>query len=190
MNFFGILLLGVGVSADAFAVAICKGLNLRKFSMKIATIVALFFGGFQALMTFLGWALGTQFSHLIKSVDHWIAFILLGIIGGKMLYEALQPTDSLCSIEEEELDFKELFMLSIATSIDALAVGISLAFIGVNIVISSAVIGITTFLFSFVAVYIGFKFGCKFQKKAEITGGIILILIGAKILLEHTGIIA
>ncbi len=188
MNLLEILLLGVGVSADAFAVAICKGLNLKKFSTKIAVTIALFFGGFQAFMTFLGWALGSQFSHLIKSVDHWIAFILLLIIGGKMVYEAFQIEDNTCACKVEDVNFKELTLLSIATSIDALAVGIALALKNVKIILASSIIGITTFLFSFLAVYIGFKFGCKFQKKAEISGGLILILIGCKILIEDLGI--
>ncbi|HHX70513.1 MAG: manganese efflux pump MntP family protein [Miniphocaeibacter sp.] len=191
MSFGAILLLGVGVSADAFAVGVCKGLSLKKFSTKFALIIALFFGGFQAIMTFLGWALASQFSHILESIDHWVAFILLAILGGKMLYESFQTEENCgCQKHDVKIDLREMLMLSIATSIDALAVGISLAFAGIAIFIPTITIGITTFLFSFLAVIIGFKFGSIFQKYAEMAGGIILILIGVKILLDHTVFIA
>ncbi len=187
MSFYAILLLGVGVSADAFAVAICKGLSLKKFSLKVALIIGLFFGGFQAGMTAIGWKLGFQFKDLIVSIDHWIAFIILAILGGKMLYDALQSSsDGDCGCEEFTINLKEMIILSVATSIDALAVGISLALDGTGIFLPTVVIGITTFLFSFAAVYIGHKSGSYFQKISEIAGGVILILIGINILLEHT----
>ena len=180
-----ILLLGIGVSADAFAVAVCKGLAMRKFSSNKALIIGLFFGGFQAFMTFIGWALASQFSTLLESIDHWIAFILLALLGFNMLREAFQKPEEDCGCEEN-LSFKEMIVLSIATSIDALAVGISLAFDGTPILLPTIVIGLCTFFFSTIAVYIGFKFGSVFQKYAEISGGVILILIGVKILLDHT----
>lgn len=186
MSFYMILLLGIGVSADAFAVAICKGLAMKKFSLKKALTIGLFFGGFQGLMTFLGWALASNFSNLLESIDHWIAFILLVLLGVNMLIGAFKKSDSEQCDCEEILSLKELFILSIATSIDALAVGISLAFNGTPILIPAVVIGICTFSFSTIAVYIGHKFGSIFQKYAEISGGIILMLIGVKILLDHT----
>lgn len=185
-----LLLLGVGLAMDAFAVAICMGLSMKKVKTKNAIIVGLFFGGFQAFMPFLGWLLGSQFEQYIVSVDHWIAFGLLGIIGGKMLYEAIkgeEECDHDHSIKEEILDIKELFILAIATSIDALAVGITFAFLKYPVGMSVTIIGITTFVISVAGVYIGNFFGEKFKKKAEIAGGIILVGIGVKILLEHLG---
>ncbi len=185
-----LFLLGVGLAMDAFAVAICMGLSMKKVKTKNAIIVGLFFGGFQALMPFLGWLLGSQFEQYIVSVDHWIAFGLLGIIGGKMLYEAIkgeEECDHDHSIKEEILDIKELFILAIATSIDALAVGITFAFLKYPVGLSVTIIGITTFVISVAGVYIGNFFGEKFKKKAEIAGGIILVGIGVKILLEHLG---
>lgn len=186
MGYLEMLLLGVGVSADAFAVAICKGLDSKKFRKKNATIIALFFGGFQFFMTAIGWLLAYNFSKYIENIDHWIAFTLLAFLGGKMLYESFKQDPGTCSIEEPSLDIKELFLLSIATSIDALAVGISLAIVHVPILAPAIIIGICTFNFSYLAVYIGYRFGCKFQKQSEIIGGIILIIIGLKILIDHT----
>ena len=175
---------------DAFAAAVCKGLNQKKFNIKNGFIIALFFGGFQALMPFLGWALGKQFEKYITSIDHWIAFVLLGFIGGKMIYEALtEKEETQESAVREILDLKEIFVLSVATSIDALAVGITFAFLTVNIASSVTLIGLTTFVISFAGFVIGNKFGAKYQNKAELLGGIILVLIGFKILLEHTGLI-
>ena len=157
---------------------------------KQATIIALFFGGFQALMPFLGWSLGRFFEHYIVSIDHWIAFILLGIIGGNMIKEALGDDDDEqeCGSCHERLDLKELVMLAIATSIDALAVGVTFAFLRVKIIPAITLIGITTFIISFAGVQIGHQFGSKYEKKAELAGGIILICIGLKILFEHLGI--
>lgn len=188
MSIFEILLIGVGLSMDAFAVAICKGLNMRKVNKAYCFMIALFFGGFQAFMPLLGWILGRQFEKYITAVDHWIAFGLLVFLGGKMVLDARKEEP-----EEEvkmdcKLDIKELFLLSIATSIDALAVGITFAFLNVSILPAVTLIGCTTFLLSVVGVFIGNIFGSKYKSKAELLGGVILILIGLKILLEHLGI--
>lgn len=190
--FFTLLLMGVGLSMDAFAVSICKGLSMRKVNKKQCLVIGLFFGGFQALMPFIGWVLGSQFEQYITSIDHWIAFILLGFIGGKMVVEAIQEKDEAVEVEKMDppLDFKEMFILAIATSIDALAVGITFAFLQVPIVEAVSIIGITTFVISVIGVYVGNFFGNRYKKKAELAGGIILILIGLKILLEHLGILA
>ena len=190
MGFIELFLIGVGLSMDAFAVSVCKGLNMRdKINYKHAGLIALFFGGFQALMPIVGYFLGVNFEGLIKSFDHWIAFVLLAFLGGRMIYEAVTGKD-----DEEETDsslkIKELFMLAVATSIDALAVGITFAFLSVNIWSAVSIIGITTFILAFAGVIIGNKFGSRYKNKAEIAGGIILILIGTKILLEHLGIIS
>ena len=189
MGFIELFLIGVGLAMDAFAVSICKGLNMRKMNYRQATVIALFFGGFQAFMPFLGWSLGRHFEHYIVSIDHWIAFILLAIIGGNMIKEALGDEEDVeCGDCHDKLDLKELLMLAIATSIDALAVGITFAFLRVNIVPAITIIGVTTFIISFAGVHIGHHFGSKYEKKAELAGGIILICIGLKILLEHLGI--
>lgn len=187
MGFQEIFLIGIGLSMDAFAVALCKGLNMKKVNYVHTVIIALFFGGFQAIMPYLGWVLGKQFEDYIVSVDHWIAFGLLLYIGGKMIYEAFHGEEE--EEEDDKLDLKELTIMAIATSIDALAVGITLAFLQVNIISSITIIGITTFCLSIVGVLIGNRFGMRFKSKAEIAGGVILILIGTKILLEHLGII-
>ena len=189
--FIELFLIGVGLSMDAFAVSVCKGLAMRKVNKKQALVIGLFFGGFQALMPFIGWALGTRFESYITNIDHWIAFILLVFIGGKMVMEAVKPEeDDEIRQMDPPLDLKELLMLAIATSIDALAVGITFAFLQYPIVESITIIGLTTFFISIGGVYVGNFFGNKYKKKAEIIGGIILILIGVKILLEHLGIIA
>lgn len=191
MSIFELFLIAVGLSMDAFAVAICKGLSMRKMNYRHAAVIALFFGGFQALMPLIGWVLGKQFERYITSVDHWIAFILLAIIGMNMIREALGKDD-----EEEEkgcqgdrLDLKELLMMAIAASIDALAVGVTFAFLQVSIVPAVSLIGITTFVLSLIGVSLGRVFGAKFKSKAEFLGGAILILIGVKILLEHLGVL-
>lgn len=190
--FFTLLLMGAGLSMDAFAVSICKGLSMRKVNKKQCLVIGLFFGGFQALMPFIGWVLGSQFEQYIKSIDHWIAFILLGFIGGKMVVEAIREKDEAVEVGKMDppLDLKEMFILAIATSIDALAVGITFAFLQVPIVEAVSIIGITTFVISVIGVYVGNFFGNRYKKKAELAGGIILILIGLKILLEHLGILA
>ena len=188
-----LFLLGVGLSMDAFAVSVCKGLGMRKLNKKQALIIGLYFGGFQALMPFVGWLLGSQFQKYITSIDHWIAFILLGFIGGKMVYEAVKEKDDDAVVEKDlALNQGEMFLLAIATSIDALAVGIMFAFTydSLNIYWAIAIIGLTTFVLSIIGVIVGNFFGNKYKKKSEIAGGIILILIGVKILLEHLGIIS
>ena len=188
MGLAEIFLIGVGLSADAFAAAVCKGLAMKRLSVKNMLLIALFFGGFQALMPTIGYFLGIRFESLIVSVDHWIAFGLLAFIGGKMIVESMKPDDE-NSDEEYKLNIKELFLLAIATSIDALAVGITFACLKVAIAGPAALIGVVTFGFSFAGVYIGNKFGLKFKSGAEMTGGAILVFIGAKILLEHLGIL-
>jgi len=192
MGFFEVIMIGIGLSMDAFAAAVCKGLNMRKLSGRNMLVVGAFFGGFQAFMPLLGWFLGKQFEEYIVAVDHWIAFALLGFIGGKMIWDVIKGDDESCGCCgcEDKLDIKELLTLAVATSIDALAVGISFAFLRVKIGWAVALIGITTFVLSALGVAIGNKFGSRYEKKATLAGGIILILIGLKILLEHTGIIA
>ena len=167
---------------DAFAVSICKGLGMRKVNKKQALVIGLFFGGFQALMPFVGWLLGSQFEKYITSIDHWIAFILLGIIGGKMIVESVKP-------DKEDDEVKEMFVLAVATSIDALAVGITFAFLDYPIVEAITIIGISTFFISIGGVYVGNFFGNKYEKKAEFAGGLILVLLGVRILLTHLGIL-
>ena len=186
-----LLLMGVGLALDAFAVSICKGLSMKKVKWQHGVVIGLFFGGFQALMPFIGWLLGSQFEQYITKVDHWIAFGLLGIIGGKMLFEAIkgdEEEECECGKNIEKLDIKELFILAIATSIDALAVGITFAFLKYPVGKAVTIIGVVTFVISVAGVYIGNFFGARFKKKAEIAGGIILVGIGVKILLEHLGI--
>ena len=185
-----LVLIGVGLSMDAFAVALCKGLSMRRVNYAHAAVIALFFGVFQAVMPLIGWVLGTQFARYITSVDHWIAFALLGYIGGKMIWDALHeaPETAPCA-GEGRLDLKELLMLAVATSIDALAVGITFAFLQVSILPAVATIGLITLSLSFAGVVVGNRFGTRFQKKAEIAGGVVLVLIGLKILLEHLGLL-
>lgn len=186
------LLLGVGLAMDAFAVSICKGLAMRKVNKKQAVIIALFFGGFQAIMPVIGWLLCKGFQTYIEAFDHWIAFALLAFIGMKMIIETLSEKEEDIVVEKMDppLDMKEMFMLAIATSIDALAVGISLAALDRPIVESATIIGVVTFIISIVGVYIGNFFGNRYKKRAELAGGIILVLIGVKILCEHMGWIA
>lgn len=189
VGFVELFLIGVGLSMDAFAVSVCKGLGMSRLNIRQATIISLFFGGFQALMPLIGWALGSQLADLITPIDHWIAFALLAFVGGKMLWDAFHEDDEQGEeAQDAKLDLKELIMLAIATSIDALAVGITFAFLGVNIVWAIAVIGVTTFALSVVGVAVGHAFGARYEKGATIAGGIVLILIGCKILLEHLGI--
>lgn len=242
MGFVELLLIGVGLSMDAFAVAVCKGLAMKRVNYRHALVIALMFGGFQALMPLVGWALGTQFEQYITPVDHWIAFVLLAFIGGKMLWEALRGeagagdgaaaegearaeaagTSSGGTVgagteaagtsgagaavagatgdsgeawqatgeAKERLDMRELVLMAIATSIDALAVGITFAFLQVDIVPAVTLIGATTFVLSLGGVVLGNQFGARFEKPASVVGGVVLILIGLKILLEHLGIIA
>lgn len=172
---------------DAFAVSVCKGLGMSKLNKKQMLIIASYFGGFQALMPFLGWLAGAKFSTYVSQYAHWIAFTLLAIIGGKMVKEALSEDENCCEGGEKDkkLSHKELFLLAVATSIDALAVGISFAFLGVPIIESIVIIGITTFLLSIAGVILGNLFGAKYKNKAEFAGGLILIAIGIKIVLEQ-----
>ena len=190
MGFLEFLFIGIGLSMDAFATSVCKGLNMKnKINYAHSAVIALFFGGFQALMPLIGYFLGVNFEKYITRFDHWIAFLLLGFIGGKMIFEALKDNDEEDESESDKLDIKELFILAVATSIDALAVGITFAFLRVNICTGVLIIGVTTFMLSLIGVFIGNKFGSKYKNKAELAGGIILVLIGTKILLEHLGII-
>ena len=187
MKLFEIIAIGIGLAMDAFAVSICKGLSMKKIDWKKAIIIALYFGVFQALMPVLGYFLGSTFSSFVQSVDHWIAFILLAIIGGNMIKDS---TDDEVEKRNDKVDVKTMLLLAIATSIDALAVGVTFAFFEVNLLLSISIIGIITFVLSFLGVIIGNKFGDKFQNRAELAGGIVLIIIGLKILLEHLGILA
>lgn len=192
MGFIELFVIGVGLSMDAFAVAVCKGLGMKMVNWRHAFVIALMFGGFQGLMPLIGWALGSQLTSLIEPVDHWIAFILLVFIGGKMLWDAFCGDDGCetCGCAEEKLDMRELLMMAVATSIDALAVGVTFAFLGVNVMAAVVVIGVTTFALSFVGVVAGNRFGARFEKPATVAGGVVLVLIGLKILLEHLGVIA
>ncbi len=240
MGFVELLVVAVGLSMDAFAVSVCKGLCMRRVNWRHALVIALFFGAFQALMPLIGWLLGTQFAALITPVDHWVAFVLLALIGGKMIWDAVRGDDEdpaascpaegapldlreltllavatsidalavgvtlaflgvsigwamavigSCPAEGAPLDLRELTLLAVATSIDALAVGVTLAFLGVSIGWAMAVIGVTTFALSFVGVAVGNRFGARFEGPAALAGGVVLILIGLKILLEHLGVL-
>ena len=188
MGFAELLLIGVGLSMDAFAAAICQGLSMTRIKWGHALTVGLYFGGFQALMPLTGYLLGSRFASYIERWDHWIAFVLLAFIGGNMIRESREQ-------EEEEIEhggsirYRELFTLAVATSIDALAVGVSFAFLGVHIAPAVTLIGCTTFVLTLVGVWVGNLFGSRYKSRAELTGGIILILIGVKILLEHLGVL-
>lgn len=182
MTIWEIILIAVGVSMDAFAVAVCKGIESKEKTLKTAILCGSWFGFFQFLMPVIGFFIGSLFVSLIESFDHWLAFGLLAIIGSNMIKEAFSKEDEIVS---NEMCFKKMLILAIATSIDALAVGITFALLKVNIWICVGVIGCCTFLFSFVGAFIGKKFGERFKRKAEIAGGIILILLGIKILIEH-----
>lgn len=186
MSLFTLFITAVGLSMDAFAVAICKGLAIKKLSLKEAFIIGGWFGGFQALMPAIGFALGTSFEHYVTAVDHWIAFVLLGLIGVNMIKEALSKEENKAN---DSLDLKTMFLLAMATSIDALAVGVTYAFLQVRIVPAISLIGVITFVLSVTGVKIGNVFGLKYKSKAEILGGVILILMGLKILLEHLGLL-
>lgn len=193
MGILEMFILAVGLSMDAFTVSVCKGLCMKKATLKSQAICGAWFGGFQGLMPLIGFFLGTLFAESIQAFDHWVAFGLLALIGANMLKEAFsQETVDSCDIDgEADLSFKSMFVMAVATSIDALAVGISLAMAGnVNIWIAVALIGVITFILSGVGVKVGHMFGSRFEKKAQFCGGIILILLGFKILLEHLGVLA
>ena len=182
MGLAELVLLAIGLSMDAFAVSICKGLGMKRINLKVAVILGLFFGGFQAGMPVIGWALGSQFMGIISPIDHWIAFILLAFIGGKMLWEAFTEDENEGDGKDaEKIDLGEYLILAIATSFAALSV---------DIVPAVSLIGITTFVFSVAGVAIGHTFGARYEKPATIVGGVVLVLIGLKILLEHLGILA
>lgn len=187
MGILEIVAISVGLAMDAFAVSVCKGLSMKKMNWKNTIIIALYFGIFQAGMPIIGYILGTTFSTFVESVDHWIAFILLLIIGLNMIKES---RDDELEKRNDKVDFKTMLVLAIATSIDALTVGITFAFFKVNLILTIILIGDITFVLSILGVLLGNKFGDKFQNKAELTGGIILILMGLKILLEHLEILA
>lgn len=186
MSFLELLVLGIGLSMDAFAVSVCKGLSVKKLEWKHMLTVGLYFGGFQALMPLIGYLLGSSFIRYIEAFDHWVAFGLLVLIGGSMIRSSFKPDEE----QNDDFSFKTMLVLAIATSIDALAVGITFACLSVNILVAIAVIGITTFLLSALGIKIGNIFGSRYRSKAELVGGIILILIGLKILLEHLGVIS
>ena len=195
MGIIELLLLAVGLSMDAFAVSVCKGLAMQESSFRGCVICGLWFGGFQALMPIIGYLLGSRFEKYIDAIAPWVAFVLLALIGANMIREALSKKEETA---EAGLDVKTMFLMAVATSIDALAVGITFAIVPVNIIASSVtvntllaafIIGVTTFLFSFVGVKAGNIFGMKYKSKAECIGGIILILLGVKILLEHFGVL-
>lgn len=192
MGFFELLFVGVGLSMDAFSVAVCKGLQMRRIRWGRTLTIAAFFGIFQALMPLIGWLLGKQFEVYIVAVDHWVAFALLLFIGGKMIFDVIrEKKEGSCGCDEESaatdapFHVGELALMALATSIDALAVGITFAFLQVNIWAAIAIIGVTTFLLSIVGVFIGNLFGTKYQNKATLAGGVVLIAIGTKILVEH-----
>lgn len=184
MKLWELFVLAIALAMDAGAVAICKGLSVNKVNPRQQATVGLYFGGFQAAMPVIGYFLGVQFQGLIQNIDHWITFVLLGLIGANMIREALGEGESV----DASFDFKTMLPLAVATSIDALAVGVTFAFLKVNIFVAVALIGIITFLISVVGMKIGNMFGCKYKTKAEMLGGVVLIFIGLKILLEHLGI--
>lgn len=192
MSFIELFILAVGLSMDAFAVSVCKGLSVRKAGVKECCIAGVYFGGFQALMPVIGYFLGVQFREYITGIDHWIAFVLLGMIGLSMIREAREreeESSEVCPVNGNAFAAKEMFILAVATSIDALAVGITLAFLNVNLLASVCFIGVTTFVLSAAGVRIGNIFGTRYKAKAELAGGIILICMGLKILLEHLGLL-
>lgn len=192
MSFFEVFLIGVGLAMDSFAVSICKGLTFRKFNWKKAFIIGLYFGFFQAAMPVIGYYLGSSFSQYINAYDHWIAFALLVFIGINMIRESREAQDDSCPLnepKEDPLEIKNMLMLSIATSIDALAVGLTFAFLQVDLYPAVSLIGIVTLIISMCGVKIGSVFGTRYKSRAELAGGIILICIGCKIVLEHTGMI-
>ena len=187
MGLVEIILIAISLAMDAFAVSICKGLSMKKMDWKKAIIIALYFGIFQGGMPLIGYILGVGFEESIKFIDHWIAFGLLVFIGGNMIKEALSKKED--DEVDDKVDFKTMIVLAIATSIDALAVGVTFAFLNVNIILAVSLIAIITFIISCFGVKLGNVFGDKYEKKAELAGGIVLVLIGLKILLEHLGIL-
>jgi len=188
MSFWALFFIALGVSADAFAVALGKGLHMTRLNVRHAVVIAVTFGAFQALMPLLGWLLGSTFAQYIAPFDHWVAFGLLALVGGKMLHEAFSSHADQ-EKDTDRLNLRELAVLAVATSIDALAVGVTLAFLPVSIGWAVLLIGVTTTVLTFVGVLVGRRMGATFGKPAEIAGGVILIAIGASIVLEHTGVL-
>ena len=186
MGLLELFIIAVGLSMDAFAVSICKGLSVRELRPRHAITCGVYFGGFQSLMPLIGWLLGVRFQSLITSIDHWIAFVLLGLIGINMIRESRGQDEDGVS---DSFHFAAMLPLAIATSIDALAVGVTFAFLQVNIVPAVCFIGATTFTLSCIGVKIGHVFGLKYKSRAELFGGCVLVLMGVKILLEHLGIL-
>ena len=183
MGIAELVIIAVGLSMDAFAVSIGKGLSLKQIKLRHVLSVGLWFGGFQALMPLIGYLLGATFTAVVSDFDHWIAFFLLGIIGFNMIRDSFSKEEEK---HDDDFSFRTMFMLAVATSIDALAVGVSFAFLSVDLWISVALIGLITFAFSAVGLKIGNIFGNKYKSKAEFTGGVVLVLMGVKILVEHT----
>ena len=186
MGFIELLLIAVGLSMDAFAVSVCKGLSVKKVGVKHAALAGLYFGGFQFLMPVIGFLLGFRFEAVIENIAHWVAFVLLAFIGGNMIKESFGKAEEL----NDDFGVKTMLLMAVATSIDALAVGVTFAFLEVQILPAAGLIGVTTFLLSFAGIYIGNIFGARYKSKAELAGGIILVVIGLKILFEHLGIIS
>ena len=184
MGVIELLLIALGLSMDAFAVSVGKGLSVQKINLRHSLSVGVWFGGFQALMPLIGYFLGVSFASLVESFDHWIAFILLGIIGFNMIREALSNDE--CEAAHPDFSVRTMLMMAIATSIDALAVGVSFAFLHIDIWSATSIIGVTTFILSIVGLRIGNIFGCRYKSKAEFAGGAILMVMGIKILIEHT----
>ena len=181
MEILGVLLIGIGLAMDAFAISICKGLSIKKLSIKKVLIISIYFGIFQAGMPLIGFLLGKSFENMVTAIDHWIAFTLLALIGINMIREVFKEDEKV----DDDISFKTMVILAIATSIDALAVGITFAFLKTSILLSILIIGVVTFIISAFGVVIGNKFGDRFEKKAQILGGVILIGMGIKILIEH-----
>lgn len=186
MSIFELFLLAVGLSMDAFAVSVCKGLSVKKLKPRHVLLAGLYFGGFQALMPVIGYFAGSCFSDLIASYDHWVVFVLLVLIGGNMIKESFGNEETL----NDSFSVRNMLLLAVATSIDALAVGVSFAFLQVNIIYAAGFIGIITFVLSAAGIKIGNVFGSRYKSRAELAGGIILILIGLKVLLEHLGVLS
>ena len=182
MSFFELFFIAVALSMDAFAVAICKGLSMRCMNLRNALVIGLYFGGFQALMPLFGFLLGVRFQEAITAYDHWIAFLLLAVIGGNMVKESFSPEEESC---DASVSFQSMVVLAVATSIDALAVGVTFAFLRVRILPAVSFIGVVTFLLSVAGVKVGTVFGSRYKSRAEAAGGVILIAIGLKILVEH-----
>ena len=185
MSLWELFIIAVGLSMDAFAVSVCKGLSVRKLEWKHCLLAGLYFGGFQALMPLMGYFFGIQFQHMITSVDHWIAFVLLGLIGAGMIKESREDEECL----NDSFDIRTMLMLAVATSIDALAVGVTFAFLNVQILPAVCFIGLVTFILSAAGIRIGHVFGAKYKSRAELAGGVILIIMGVKILSEHLGVL-